>query len=350
MAIERMPHIMPSPISVSSDEDLAPSATGASHITVLLPEAIEALQPRPDGVYIDGTFGGGGHSRLMLDEPAGIASVIAIDADASARSRAETLQAQPGIGDRLYFVHANFRDVARIVRDHHLERVDGILLDLGLSSFQLEEGERGFSFRHDAALDMRFDQTSGISASDLVNSASREELAHLIWRYGEEPQSRRIASALVRERETTPLMTTGQVAGIIEATVGGRRGRGIHPATRTFQALRIAVNDELQALSEVLPAAIDLLAPGGRLVVIAFHSLEDRIVKRAIEAESALCICPPEQPVCNCDHVPKVRRVGKPIRPSAVEVAANPRSRSAIMRVAERLDETGRALVERRRA
>ncbi|HEV2065904.1 MAG TPA: 16S rRNA (cytosine(1402)-N(4))-methyltransferase RsmH [Thermomicrobiales bacterium] len=350
MATEPMPHIQPSPISAPSDEQFPPSAAQASHTPVLLAEALEALQLRRDGVYIDGTFGGGGHSRRMLDDPAGIGCLIAIDADANAHRRAEALQAQPGISDRLRFVHANFRDLKRIARDHHLDCVDGILLDLGLSSFQLDEGERGFSFRHDAALDMRFDQTSGIPASDLLNSASQEELAHLIWRYGEDPQSRRIAAALVREREKTPLMTTGQVAEIVEASVGGRRGRGIHPATRTFQALRIAVNDELRALGEALPAAIGLLAPGGRLVVIAFHSLEDRIVKRAIEAESAVCICPPEQPVCTCDHVPRVRRVGKPVRPADDEIDANPRSRSAIMRVAERLDETGRPAVERSRA
>lgn len=340
-----MPHIMTSPISAPSEADPGSLEVGVSHTPVLLHEAIEALRLRRGGVYIDGTFGGGGHSRLLLDDPAEITGVIAIDADTSARHRAESLQAQPGVGERLHFVHANFRDLGQVARHLNLNSADGILLDLGLSTFQLDEGERGFSFRHDAPLDMRFDQTSGVSASDLLSTVSQEELADLIWRYGEDPQSRRIAAALVRERESTPLTTTGQVAGIIEASVGGRRGRGIHPATRAFQALRIAVNDELRALSEVLPAAIDLLAPGGRLVVIAFHSLEDRIVKRAIEAESALCICPPEQPVCTCNHVPRVRRVGKPIRPSKDEAAANPRSRSAIMRVAERLDDAGRLTV-----
>jgi len=337
-------------MSVFSGPDQGSPGVGVSHTSVLLHEAIEALRLLPDGVYIDGTFGGGGHSRLMFDDPAGVARVIAIDADVHARGRAELLRGQPGIGDRLFFVHANFRDLADVARDLSVDRVDGILLDLGLSSFQLDDGERGFSFRHDADLDMRFDQSSGVSAFDLLNSVSQEELAHLIWRYGEDPQSRRIAAALVRERENTPLTTTGQVAGVIEANVGGRRGRGIHPATRTFQALRIAVNDELRALSEVLPAAIDLLAPGGRLVVIAFHSLEDRIVKRAIEAETALCVCPPEQPVCTCNRVPRVRRVDKPIRPTDQEVVANPRSRSAIMRVAERLDATGRSAVAGTRA
>ncbi len=318
-----------------------PLMTGATHTTVLLHEAVAGLRLRQGGVYIDGTFGGGGHSRQILIDPVNVASVIAIDADDAARSRAETLQQESGIGDRLRFVHANFRDLTRIAEDLGLTEVDGILLDLGLSSFQLDEGERGFSFRFDAPLDMRFDQSQGPSASDLLNTASQGDLSRLIWEFGEEPQSRRIAAGLVRERAKGPLTTTGQVAAIIERIVGGRRGRGIHPATRTFQALRIAVNDELQALREVLMAAIELLAPGGRLVVIAFHSLEDRIVKRTIESESLRCICQPEQPVCTCGHIPRLRRVGKPIRPTEIEVAANSRSRSAIMRVAERLDETG---------
>lgn len=312
-----------------------------SHVTVLLEEAAIGLRPRRGGVYIDGTFGGGGHSRRILNDPAGVARVIAIDVDRAAQIRAETLQQEPGVGERLRFVHANFRDLARIAEDLELLSVDGVLLDLGLSSFQLDDGGRGFSFRHDAALDMRFDQAGGRSASDLLNSASQEDLARLIRDYGEEPQSRRIAAALVRERENAPLTTTGQLAALIESVVGGRRGRGIHPATRTFQALRIAVNDELQALREALAAAVDLLTPGGRLAVIAFHSLEDRIVKRTVEAESARCICPPEQPICTCNHVPRLCRVSKPIRPSEAEVAANPRSRSAILRVAERLDEAG---------
>jgi 16S rRNA (cytosine1402-N4)-methyltransferase len=327
--------------SSSTETKLAPTVMGASHVTVLLEEAVDGLRLRDGGVYIDGTFGGGGHSRRILEDPARVASVIAIDADGAAQLRAEALQQLPWVGERFRFVHANFRDLARIAEDLELSSVDGILLDLGLSSFQLDDGERGFSFRHDAALDMRFDQSRGQSASDLLNSLPQEDLARLIWEYGEEPQSRRIATGLVRARENAPLTTTGQVAAIIESVVGGRRGRGIHPATRTFQALRIAVNDELHALRDVLAAAIDLLAPGGRLVAIAFHSLEDRIVKRVIEAESARCICPPEQPICTCDHVPRLRRVGKPIRPSEAEVVANPRSRSAIMRVAERLDRAG---------
>lgn len=341
MATTPMPHSDTSRSSPAAGASPVLPVTTLSHTTVLLDEAVESLQLRSGGIHVDGTFGGGGHSLRILNDPAGVASVIAIDADGAARLRADALIQQPGIGNRLRFVHANFRDLAQVVHDLGCERVDGILLDLGLSSFQLDHGERGFSFRYDSPLDMRFDQTTGATATEFLNTASQEDLARVIRDYGEDTQARRIAAGLVRERANAPLMTTGQVAGIIESTVGGRRGRGIHPATRTFQALRIAVNDELQALREVLVVAIDILAPSGRLAVIAFHSLEDRIVKRTIEAESTWCVCPPEQPICTCDHVPRLRRVGKPIRPSASEVAMNPRSRSAILRVAERLGEVG---------
>lgn len=344
MATTPMPHSEPSRNLPAAGTARVSPAKSPSHTTVLLDEAVESLWLRPGGTYIDGTFGGGGHSLRILNDPAGVASVIAIDADGAARLRADALIQQPGIGDRLRFVHANFRDLALVAADLGIERVDGILLDLGLSSFQLDQGERGFSFRYDSPLDMRFDQTVGPSATELINTASQEDLTRLIREFGEDKQARRIAAGLVRERSNAPLTTTGQVTGIIESIVGGRQGRGIHPATRTFQALRIAVNDELQALREVLPVAIDMMAPGGRLAVIAFHSLEDRIVKRTIQAESTRCVCPPEQPICTCNQVPKLRRVGKPIRPSETEVAGNPRSRSAILRVAERLDEGGQAV------
>lgn len=344
MATTPMPHSYTSRNLPASDTESVPDPKSPSHTTVLLEEAVDSLRLRPGGMYVDGTFGGGGHSLRILNDPIDVAGVIAIDADGAARLRAEALHQQLRIGNRLRFVHANFRDLAQVVSDLDIGHVDGILLDLGLSSFQLDEGDRGFSFRHDAPLDMRFDQSTGQSAMELVNTASMEDLTRIIREYGEDQQARRIAAGLVRELSSAPLTTTGQVAGIIESILGGRRGRTIHPATRTFQALRIAVNDELQALREVLAAAIDILAPGGRLVVIAFHSLEDRIVKRSIEAESTRCVCPPEQPICTCDHIPRLRRVGKPIRPSAAEVAANPRSRSAIMRVAERLDEGGRTV------
>ncbi len=307
-----------------------------SHITVLLEEAVDALQPEAGGVYIDGTFGGGGHSSLLLQRTGGNVTLYGIDADPDAIARAVDLQ-QREYGTGLIPVHDNFRNLSRIVDEHGIPPVDGVLLDLGLSSFQLDQAERGFAFRFDGPLDMRFDNTRGISAADLVNTADERELADIIWRFGEEKQSRRIARTIVARRSTAPFTSTADLAGVVEQAVGGRRGKSIHPATKTFQALRIAVNEELAALEDVLVAAVDALAPGGRLVVISFHSLEDRMVKQFMARESATCICPPDVPVCVCDHSPRLKRIGKPVKPSAEEQDMNARSRSAIMRVAERL-------------
>jgi 16S rRNA (cytosine1402-N4)-methyltransferase len=314
------------------------------HITVLREEAVDALSPRPGGVYLDGTFGGGGHTRLLLSRLEGQATVYAIDADPHAIQRANELATTP-MGAGVMPIHANFRDLDRVAREHAISAVDGVLLDLGLSSFQLDEAERGFAFRFEGPLDMRFDPTTGPSAADLVNTLDADELARLLWTYGEESRSRQIARTIVAQREKQPLETTTQLAELVEASVGGRRGKAIHPATKTFQALRIAVNDELTALESVLTTAISLLRPGGRLVVISFHSLEDRLVKQTMAAESATCICPPDQPVCTCNHQPRLRRVGKPVKPGAIETESNPRSRSAIMRIAERLPATGEGKV-----
>jgi 16S rRNA (cytosine1402-N4)-methyltransferase len=310
------------------------------HITVLREEAVDALSPRPGGVYVDGTFGGGGHTRVLLSRLEGQATVYAIDADPHAIERAKDLAASP-IGAGVTPVHANFRDLDRVAGQYGISGVDGVLLDLGLSSFQLDEAERGFAFRFEGPLDMRFDPTAGPSAADLVNTLEADELSRLLWTYGEESHARRIARAIVRQRTGQRIETTTQLAELVEASVGGRRGRAIHPATKTFQALRIAVNEEIAALALALGTAVTLLRPGGRLVVISFHSLEDRLVKQTIAVESATCICPPDQPVCTCDHQPRLRRVGKPVRPGTDEIESNPRSRSAIMRVAERLPATG---------
>lgn len=307
-----------------------------SHITVLLEEAVDALQPKAGGVYIDGTFGGGGHSSLILQRTEGNVTLYGIDADPDAIARAAALR-EGEFGAGLVPVHDNFRNLAQIAEEHSVPPVDGVLLDLGLSSFQLDQAERGFAFRFDGPLDMRFDNTRGMSAADLVNTADERELADIIWRYGEEKQSRRIARTIVERRGTTPFTSTAELAGVVEQATGGRRGKSIHPATKTFQALRIAVNEELLALEDVLAAAVDVLAPGGRLVVISFHSLEDRMVKQFMARESATCICPPDVPVCVCDHSPRLKRIGKPVKPSAQEQSINARSRSAIMRVAERL-------------
>ena len=305
---------------------------------MLLAETVSALRPRPGGRYLDGTFGGGGHTRALVEASAPHGIVLALDADPVAIDRARALQQNPSIAQRLIPVRANFADLAAVAREQGVAPLDGILLDLGLSSFQLDQPQRGFAFRHEGPLDMRFDPDRGVPASDLVNTLSERELADLIWRYGEEPGSRRIARAIVRERERAPIETTIHLAEIVTAALGGRRGRDIHPATRTFQALRIGTNQELTALEAALTGTLDVLAPGGRLAVIAFHSLEDRIVKRFIERESAQCVCPPEVPVCVCGHRPRLQKITRrPVRPDAAEMDANPRSRSAVLRVAERL-------------
>lgn len=319
------------------------SRSAPGHRPVLLAETVSALQPRPGGRYLDGTFGGGGHTQALLGASAPDGIVLALDADPAAIDRARTLQLNPSIARRFIPVGANFADLAAVAREREVAPLDGILLDLGLSSFQLDQPERGFAFRHEGPLDMRFDPGHGVPASNLVNALPERELADLIWRYGEEPGSRRIARAIARERERAPIETTTRLAEIVVAALGGRRGRDIHPATRTFQALRIATNQELTALEAALAGALDVLAPGGRLAVIAFHSLEDRIVKRFIERESVGCICPPEVPVCVCGHRPWLQKITRrAVRPDAAEMDANPRARSAVLRVAERLpDDAG---------
>ena len=325
---------------VSAPVANTPSRSAPGHQPVLLGEAVASLQPRPGGRYLDGTFGGGGHTRALLETSAPDGIVLALDADPAAIDRASTLRQDPAIATRLIPVRANFADLATVAREQGVAPLDGILLDLGLSSFQLDQPERGFAFRHEGPLDMRFDPEHGAPASDLVNTLPERELADLIWRYGEEPGSRRIARAVVREREQAPIETTTRLAEIVAGALGGRRGRDIHPATRTFQALRIATNEELAALESALSGALDVLAPGGRIAVIAFHSLEDRIVKRFIERESVACVCPPEIPICVCGHCPRLRKVTRrAVRPDAAEQDANPRARSAVLRVAERLSD-----------
>jgi 16S rRNA (cytosine1402-N4)-methyltransferase len=304
------------------------------HQPVLWDEAVAALQPKPGGRYADGTFGGGGHTQLLLARSAPDGRVIAFDLDPAAIRRGEALM----LGDRLVLVHGSFATVQEVALAAGMSPLDGMLLDLGFSSFQIDDPERGFSLRLDGPLDMRFDTTSGPSAADLVNDLDEQSLADLIWRYGEDRNSRRIAAAIVRARQQHRIETTTELAAIVERASGGARGR-IHPATRTFQALRIAVNDELATLQRALDAAVASLAPGGRMAVISFHSLEDRIVKHYFARQSATCVCPPEQPVCTCNTVPKLRLVGKPVKPTDEEIERNSRSRSAIMRVAERLPE-----------
>jgi 16S rRNA (cytosine1402-N4)-methyltransferase len=306
----------------------------------MLEEAIASLAVQPGGRYIDATFGGGGHSAAIL---AAGGQVLALDADPAAAGRAAALRAHLAEPERFTFAAGNFGELAVIGSSVGFDRVDGVLFDFGLSSFQLDDPERGFAFRFDGPLDMRMNPNTGRPAADLVARLSEAELAKLIREFGEEPQARRIARAIVAERQKAPIETTSRLAAVVEQAVGGRRGARIHPATRTFQGIRIAVNDEIGAIERGVRAAIDLLAPGGRLVTIAFHSLEDRPVKAIIAAESATCICPPEQPVCTCGVQPRLKRIGGSKRSSGTEIAHNPRARSAVMRVAERLPDGKRA-------
>jgi 16S rRNA (cytosine1402-N4)-methyltransferase len=303
----------------------------------MIDDVLAGLVTRPGGVYVDGTFGGGGHAAALMERHPK-ARVIALDRDPAAIARANGLRDVVG-QDRITALQANFADLEPVLRNLGLVSVDGVLLDLGLSSFQLDTAERGFAIRLDGPLDMRFDPTSGESAAGLVAELPEAELADLIWRYGEERRSRPIARAIVQERQERPIATTGQLAAVVERAVGRRQGSPGHPAVRTFQALRIVVNAELESLERALVAAVGALRPGGRLAVIAFHSLEDRIVKQFIARESATCVCPPEQVICTCATMPALRRLGGARKPSAAEIDENPRARSAVLRIAERLDE-----------
>ncbi len=305
------------------------------HIPVLLDEVLEGLSPLPGQRFIDGTLGAGGHTEAILKAVAPHGQVLALDADPSALEIARRRLA--AYGDRVHFIHANFAQLAAVARDLDFVPVHGVLLDLGLSSMQLDAVERGFSFQSAGPLDMRYDPNSPTTAADLVNNLAQDELANLIYRFGEERRSRGIARAIVAAR---PLHTTYQLAEVVARAVGGRRGDRLHPATRTFQALRIAVNDELEVLQAALPAATSILAPGGRLAVISFHSLEDRIVKEFFRRESRDCICPPEQPICTCGHRATLHIISpKPITVTSTEAALNPRARSAKLRVAEYMEQ-----------
>jgi 16S rRNA (cytosine1402-N4)-methyltransferase len=276
--------------------------------------------------------GAGGHSAGLLRASAPDGRLLAFDRDPAAIAYSRERLAE--YDNRVVFVQASYAEMAALAPEYGFEQVDGILLDLGLSSRQLDDAERGFSFMEDGPLDMRFDQTTGRSAADLVNSLPETALAEIFWDYGEVRQNRKFARAIVQNR---PIRTTGQLADLIVRESGGRHGR-IHPATQLFQALRIAVNDELETLEHGLEAAVKLLKPGGRLAVISFHSLEDRLVKNFIRDQSLDCICPPQQPVCTCDAEPTLKAVTrKVVRPSDQEIAENPRSRSAKLRVAERV-------------
>ncbi len=302
------------------------------HLPVLYNEIIHAIQPHQGGYYVDGTVGAGGHAYGILEASAPDGLLLGMDVDPEALNMAHDRLGE--YGERVLLVHASYTTLLEQLKSLGWRKVDGILLDLGLSSMQLDTESRGFSFRKEAPLDMRFDPAGSTTAADLVNQLDERDLADLLYRYGEEHRARQVARAIVSAR---PITTTTRLAEVVRrATSGGKSG--IHPATRTFQALRIAVNGELEALEAVLPQTLEALRTGGRLAIIAFHSLEDRMVKQFMRRESQDCVCPPDQPVCTCGHKATLRIItGKPMRPQEDEVRNNPRSRSARLRVAERI-------------
>ena len=302
----------------------------------MLREAVDLLAPRPGGVYLDGTLGGGGHAGEILKRsaPDGIVIGLDQDADAVARSR-ERLAAY---GERAVIRQANFRDIAEVLAGLGIDALDGVLLDLGLSWFHLRNPERGFSFQTEGPLDMRMNAGSPTTAADLVNTLSRQELARIIFQYGEEKKANAIAKAIERARGRGPITSTVQLAQIVSSVFPPYPPRRTHPATLTFQALRIAVNDEMEALRDGLSAAVTILKPGGRIVIISFHSLEDRIVKQAYVGHAKGCICPPRIPVCRCEKKADLTILTRrPVMASESEVSANPASRSAKLRAAEKL-------------
>lgn len=304
------------------------------HVPVLYKEVLGNLRPQPEGHYIDGTLGAGGHAFGILQASSPTGELLGLDLDPVAlETAAKRLES---FGSRAHLHQASYGEMATEARQLGWQAgVDGIVLDLGLSSLQMDAPERGFALRTDGPLDMRFSPKNPLTAADLVNGAPEGELADLIFEYGEERAARRIARAIVAAR---PISGTQQLAQVVAAVVGRNRS-DIHPATQTFQALRIAVNGELDTVAAALPVAVGLLKPGGRLAVISFHSLEDRLVKTYFHQEARDCICPPDQLVCTCGHKASVREISrKPLAPSTDEIRENPRSRSAKLRIVEKLD------------
>ena len=308
------------------------NATASPHVSVLYQHIISALRPKSPGFYVDATIGAGGHALGILESSAPDGQLLGLDVDP--RALEITLQRLSLYKDRIHLVHTSYTELRNALLTIGWDHVDGIVIDLGVSSMQIDSPERGFSFQKNGPLDMRFNPSQPVSAEDIVNSYAESELADLIWRYGEERNSRRIARAIVQGR---PLHSTLDLANVILKISHARPGT-IHPATRTFQALRIAVNRELEGLEAFLPQAVQSLASGGRLAVISFHSLEDRIVKQYFRLESRDCICPPEQPVCNCGHHASIREITRhPITAEESEISGNVRARSAKLRIVEKL-------------
>jgi 16S rRNA (cytosine1402-N4)-methyltransferase len=307
------------------------------HEPVLLAEVLQWMNVRENGVYADGTLGGGGHSGAMLEASGGTATLYGIDRDENAIAAATArLEQYPGF----HAIHGNFHDAKALLSQAGAPPLDGALLDLGVSSPQLDQAERGFSYHEDAPLDMRMDRSQGMTAADLLAEVSEGELTRILREYGEEKWAARIAHFVVERRQKQPLRTTQDLVRVVDAAIpkAVRRKDDGHPARRTFQAVRIAVNDELDPLDRALEDFVDCLKPGGRLLVITFHSLEDRLTKRCFQRLQNPCVCPPKAPVCTCGRKPKVRILARgAVPPTAEEIARNPRARSAKLRVAEKL-------------
>ena len=306
-----------------------------SHSPVMPNECIEGLNIRSGGIIVDGTAGGGGHSYLIA-ESLNEGRLIAIDRDESAiRAAGKRLEK---FGDKVLFARNNFVNIAEVCRGFGIDKIDGVLLDLGVSSYQLDTPERGFSYISDAPLDMRMDQNASKTAYDVVNGYAESELRRILFEYGEEKFAARIASNIVKQREKSPIKTTGELVDIIRRSVPQIQKGGGHPAKRTFQAIRIEVNGELEVIEPAIRSAVDLLSVGGRIAIITFHSLEDRIVKQTFADLASGCICPKDLPVCVCGRKPIIKLVNKkPILPSAEELEKNPRSHSAKLRIAEKI-------------
>lgn len=309
-----------------------------SHKSVLAQECMEGLRIRPQGIYMDATTGGGGHSLGIVQRLGEGGRLICIDRDDDALQAAGK-RLEP-YRDKITFVKSNFSDIAAVAKDLGISQVDGILFDLGVSSYQLDAMERGFSYMNDAPLDMRMDRSQSFTAGDVVNGYSQEELKRILWDYGEERYSGRIAAAICRRREEKPIQSTVELAEIIRGAMPPQALREKqHPAKRSFQAIRIEVNGELRAVEQAVQDSVDLLAPGGRLAVISFHSLEDRIVKNIFAQQAKGCICPPEFPVCVCGRKPRLKLVHRGvITTGEEELRDNPRARSAKLRVAEKIE------------
>ena len=306
------------------------------HKSVLLDETINALVTRPEGIYVDCTLGGAGHASQTVSRLTSAGWFIGIDQDPDAL--AASRQKLAGADCRVDIINNNFQYLDKILNDLEITEIDGIMFDLGVSSYQLDTAERGFSYMQDGPLDMRMSPESELSAADVVNTYSEEELFRVIKEYGEERWAKRIAQFIVSDRKITPITRTGQLVNIIKKAIpSGARKNGPHPAKRTFQAIRIEVNSELTILKATFTAAVNRLKSGGRICIITFHSLEDRIAKHTLQGLAKGCICPPHLPICVCGHKPSIKIIGKPIVPSAEELENNPRARSAKLRVAQKI-------------